>query len=243
MAETAIRDFVRQALQQLGVLAVGSTPSATDLHVGVETINRILDDWNVEPSASYNTEFESYTLTPSLQPHTIGPTGTFVVTTRPTSIQGANLILPGNLTIRTDITIRDDEWWLNNRVRDLTTSIPTDLWYSPDWPNGGIYLWPVPNTAYGIELESRFVLTDLTINSVITLPQGYHSALLLTLAEELSGPFKQPIPPNIVLKAAQARGRIFANNDSTPRLRTMDAGMPGGKGVGYFDYRTGRMRP
>ena len=42
-----------------------------------------------------------------------------------------------------------DAWNVNNeRVPTLTGTIPTDLYYEPDWPNGSCFLWPVPTIAW-----------------------------------------------------------------------------------------------
>jgi hypothetical protein len=237
-------DIIRDALYELGVLAAGESLQAQDAEYGLGKLNRLLDNWNAERAAVYAQQFVTYTITPLLQPHTIGPTGaTFTVTQRPQKIDGANIILDTSTPdVRTPLEIRGDDWWRDLPVPEVTGSVPTDLYYSPDWPNGSIYLWPEPTVAYGLELETRILLAALTLASTFSLPPGYQDAITLTLAESLvpAYPSAASILPVVEKMATRARGRVFGNNDVTPRLATVDAGMPGGGSGSSFNYKTGR---
>jgi hypothetical protein len=124
------------------------------------------------------------------------------------------------------------------RARAVTSATPSDLFYSADWPLGGIYLWPVPTTAYTLELEIETLLAAVALTDTFSLPQGYQRALRLTLAEHLAPPFGQAISPMTAMHAMDARASIFGNNDTIPTLVTRDAGMPGGGGGG-FNFRSG----
>lgn len=241
------RDLVSRALKEIGVLSQGETASAGDATDALDILNELLNEWNADGQAAYNVLFTSYTLVPNLQPHTIGPsTATFTVTQRPDQILGANIVLT-NVTpaVRNPLNIRDAQWWLDQTVQAITSALPTDLYYAPGWPNGSLYLWPIPTTAYDIELETRLDLTDtLALSDTVSLPPGYRKALILTLAENLLTPFGRPGDANLSVRAAKARGLVFANNVTTPRLQTYDAGMSGGEARNRptFNYRTGLGR-
>jgi hypothetical protein len=138
--------------------------------------------------------------------------------------------------------MRGSQWWASLTVPELTISIPSDLHYEPDWPNGSIYLYPVPDTAYGLELMTRVVLADLDLDDDVSLPPGYRDAVTLTLGEMIAPTY--PPAQADSFAASKARARIFANNDETPRLATRDSGMPsaGGSGRsrrGWFNILTG----
>lgn len=151
-------------------------------------------------------------------------------TSRPTSIESAAIILnstPDKVTL--PLNIRGDDWWAGNQVKTLVSSLPTDLYYSQDWPNGSLFLWPIPNIAYGLELETRFLLSNITLDSVFSLPEGYEEAVTVTVAEGICTPFGKPVPADLPSRAMRARAAIQANNNLAGPLITMAAGMPGGR--------------
>jgi len=247
MATTA-QDIVRDALIEIGVLNAVDPMGAEDAAFGLSKLNRILDNWNAQRSAVYASDFATFTLTPLLAPHTIGPAAsspTLTVTgNRPVTIEAANIILTTSTpTVRTPLVLRDAQWWANQRVRDVPTTLPTDLFYIPNWPLGELYFWPVPTIAYGLELNYRTVLAQLALTDSFNLPPGYQDAITLTLAEDLSGPFRAAVSGQLAQKAAHARAVVFANNDDSPRLVTLDSGMQSGRSVRpYFNYLTGGLR-
>lgn len=232
-----VRDILSEALEELGVVQQGDALSDNDANAALRRYNRLLDAWNAERGAVYADQFVTYTLTPALSPHTIGPTGTFVVTQRPVSIEGANLWLGSSPNAKVPIYLRDAEWWNSQTVPALSTAIPTDLFYDPTWPNGSLYLWPVPSAAKQIELWTRIVLAQVGLNDTFTLPPGYRRAHVLTLAEECGSAFGTMPSGKTVMDAAKARAVMFANNRQPPRLRTQDVGMPrNGGGLENFNY-------
>lgn len=239
-----VTQFLTARLQGIGVTGLGETPSGDELNLALFHFNELLDSWNSDERAQYAVQFLPFTLTPNLDPHTIGPTGaTFTVTTnRPNRIIGANLVLNTNSpAVNTIINVNDSMWWLGQPVPTQATSVPTDLWYQPAWPNGNIFFWPVPTVAYGVRLEIEVLLAQVALNTTFTLPPGYQMALGKTLEETLVGPFQVPMPPSLPGQALEARARCFSDNDEIPRITT-DAGFGvAGDGKGLWNYRTGRV--
>ncbi len=236
-------DAIRDALLELGAVDPTDDVPPEIQALGVTRGNAILDQWNAEQQATYNVTFSSgLVFTPLLSPHTIGPTGaTFTVSKRPVRILGANVQLSsGTSLVNVPIRIRDDAWWLKQPVPNLQQTYPTDLYYSPDYPNGALYFWPTPTVAYGVQLEVAYILGSLVPSDTFTFPPGYQRAFTTTLAEDLAGPLTIPLPPGLAEKARKARGIIFANNNDPVRIRTWDAGMPGGStNGGGYSWRSG----
>lgn len=209
-------------------------------------VNRMFDKWNADPSARYSVGFASYTPTVSHQPHTIGPNSAdWAVTQRPDKIYGANLILNTSTpAVRIPITVRDDHWWLNQSVQGLGSAIVTDLYYDPGWPNGNVYLWPIPTATYQIELMTDQLFGNLQMTDTLWLPFGYREAATLTLAELLApGTVDAQVSSDLKTQARDARAVAFGNYMPARRIRTRDGGMPGGgsRRGGYL-YRTGRTK-
>lgn len=245
---TTFRTIATEAAQEIGAIGAGATLSAEDASLLLGKIRRLLNNWNADRRAVYATAFATYTLVPNLSPHTIGPTGaTWTATIRPVSIEGANLVLSnGGTPTNLQITIRDAQWWLAQTVPTIATTVPTGLYYQPDWPNGSLYFWPVPTAAYDVQLMIRVLLNDVPdLDTVFSLPPGYHDAIVLTTAEDsvsaLWGP-QTPIPPVVEKKAREARARIFDNNDTDPRIKTKDSGMQASSGRrGDFNFWSGQV--
>jgi hypothetical protein len=164
---------------------------------------------------------------------------------RPAKITGANLVL-NTVTpaVRIPIECHDFEEWLTVAVQGLRSSIVTDLYYDAAWPNGNVYLWPVPTATYPIELltddlHSRYAMTD-----VLWLPYGYREAATLTLAELCAPGCGQTVSADLKAMAQDARVTVFGANTRTRNIRTRDGGMPGGgaRGRGGYLYRTGGFK-
>ena len=159
---------------------------------------------------------------------------------RPQRVEQAELILNNTGTnVDIPLNIRDDDWWGNNRVKSLQSNVPTDLYYSPDWPNGSLYFWPVPNFAYGVRLKLWGPLPKFpALNYVFNLPPGYEEGIVMSLARSMVGAFKGDWSAQQESAWMRATKAIEANNIQSPRGTTADAGMPGtGQRSGFNYYR------
>ena len=319
-------DIITGALQEINAIAIQEAPSSADANFALAKLNRLADRWAARKPFIFDTSIPLYTLTPGLNPHTIGPqgqitqssrannvatyecvnnfvngqsvtvsnstnglngtgnvqsataakfsipsigagvalgadTGTVVLTAnpvptlatpnmgqRPQKIEQATLVLNGGGTqeyIDIPINIRDREWWMNVRVKNLQTDIPTDLYYDADWPNGSIYLWPVPNYAYLLRLAIWGTLPKFpSLNYAFSLPQGYEDAVTMQLARDLVGPFmgtwgqQQEDNYKLAIKSVQS------NNIKSPRGITGDVGMPGVQNdMSDYNYYSGMPNP
>lgn len=221
----------------------GDVPNPDDMGDALLMFNELLDLLNATERALYTDTFFSGTLTAALQPHTIGVTAdspTFAISVaRPTQIKAANLLITAATpTTRIPLTLRDGQWWMDVRARLVSSAIPTDLYYDPGWPNGSIYLWPVPTTAYGLELNFSTLLASVALTDTFTLPPGYQAALRLTLAEAIAGMWGQAIGPDLARRAREARGAVWSENDTIPGV-IPDGGLTLGARGGGFNYLTG----
>lgn len=244
-------DFLTDALIDIGVIGPGDTIDAPVIDVSLRHLNRILNRWQGLRRYAYNLDFPLYTLTPNHSPTLIGPGLTspdFATTNgvpRPTRIEGADLVLnSSNPSTDQPINIRDDAWWLNQRVKSITSTIPTDLYYSPGFPNGALYFWPIPAVAYQVRLEVQVALGTVSADDLETdfsAPQTYEDALLLTLEERLVIPFGKIMPADLPRQAREARAALQSNNVKSPRIASADFGTGAGglNGGGGFNWRSG----
>lgn len=243
-----VLDICTDALFENGAYGI-DTPvlSAADGALALRVLNRRLDAWAALKRYAYNITFPQFTLTPNHQPHLIGPNlvaPDFAAAQRPVRIEGAALVL-NNVTPNVDVplNIRDDAWWKDERVKSIATTTPTDLYYSPDWPSGSLWLWPVPTFAYGLRLEVWGLISQFVkLSDVFSLPPGYKRALVLTLAEDLCRPFGRPPMPDLIAAAKEARADLQTNNIKSPRIASADHGASGSQGGrrSTFNYYSGQ---
>lgn len=157
-----------------------------------------------------------------------------IPSTRPVKIVNANIILnptsgPESYT-RVPMRIVDHDWWANQRVPKIQTDLPTHLYYQPDWPNGSMFLWPVPDVGYPVEIETWTNLTNFpNLTQTFTMPPGYEDAITYSLAERLCPSFGRPIDQTLVALGRNARGLIQGNNVKAPTITTQDYGLPKGE--------------
>lgn len=161
---------------------------------------------------------------------------------RPEKIVDANIIL-NNLTpiVKVPLSIRDKDWWIANSIPSVPTSIPTDLFYDPLFPNGQIYLWPLQNVNYGLELEVWTNLAQVVSpTQQFWLPQGYEDAVTYGLAVAMAPSFGRPLDATLAALAVNAKGKIQERNSRMPKLSTRDGGIPrGNRGGTLFNWLNG----
>ena len=242
-------EFITDALQEIGVYAPGDTIDAPVMDTAVRRLNYLIDEWAALERYAYSVDFLLRTITPSHQPTLLGPGltspdwATSNSLPRPTRIEGANLVLnSSNPSTDLIINVRDDAWWLNQQVKSITSTIPTDLYYSPGFPDGAIYLWPIPTVAYQVRLEVWVVVGEVDADTIgstqVVIPTGYRKAMMLTYAEDLTTPLQRPMPDTLPERARKARAAVQSNNIKSARVASADYGTGSG-GRGGFNYRTG----
>lgn len=212
-----------------GVLNVtGNVQAATPLQFSLAVISG-----NVASAADTGSVVPAGQLAPTYATPNLGP--------RPQRIEAASLILTTQTpAVDVPMNIRDGDWWMRNRVKALTTSVPTDLYYQPSWPDGSLYFWPVPNFAYGVRLEVWTALGNFpSVTYPFSLPPGYMKGVKLSLARDIVGPFKGSWTEQQESSWMRSMKAIESNNIKSPRGITIDAGMPGSDGGGYFNFYTG----
>jgi hypothetical protein len=234
MATTA-RDVCEDALFELNILAAGEVMGADDGVFVLRQLNTLLDELNAERLAVWATVYRIWPLTPGLSPHTIGPTGVWVVPQRPQTIDSAAAQIGATWA---PIALRDRAWAEALTTPGITSAIPTDLFYNPLWPNGAVQCYPVPSAAGAVELGTRQVLAQMLLTDAFDLPPGYRSMLQKTLAERIATPYEKAVPPQLARDAQAARARVYGANTEIPRLATAGVTMPSAGG-GWWDWRTG----
>lgn len=239
-APNTVGQVITNALYEINVVAPGENPDPLEMNFALSKFNQLLDSWSTRAEKIYAYDLISqspgpsptpFLLVPNLYPHTVGPANfpsappspapTFALNIeRPVRIKNINILL-NNVTpvVRYPLKKRDKDWWATERVQTITTTLPTDFYYRPDWPLGSIFFWPVPNYAYGVEIEVETVLNGSpNLATQFAFPPGYELAITLTLAELLCPSFEKQPNPILVASALRARQSIDGLNAQPPRI-------------------------
>ena len=182
---TTAAQVITRAAQAIRYLARGEVLSAQDANDGLTAFNAMLDSWSNENLWSYVVLERSFTLTVGSASYTIGSGGVLNVT-RPLDITQAYVQDTGGNNFLMNIRTRD--WWnqIGNRSSTITSQIPTDLFYDPQYPLGVINIFPTPLIGYTVFYDSTQQQVDpSTLTTSISMPEGYERAYVLNLAIEL----------------------------------------------------------
>jgi hypothetical protein len=235
---TPVATIIATALAGHNIYMIGEPVKPAAAETCRVLLNQIIDAWNADAGASIAEVFTPFVTTANLQPHTIGPSGVWVLPSRPVAIDGAALLY-GNGQ-RAPITVHDDPAWWQTRSPIPGNAI-TDCYYAASMPDGALYFDGVPGGPLAVEVMTRTVLGPVLLTQSITLASGGELALTLTLQEAIAEPFHATISPALEKRAGQARGKYFKNNLRIPTLTARGQGAPGLAGA-RWDYRTGTMR-
>lgn len=239
-------DIITDAMVEIGALAPGETPSNGEQPSVLRKLQRLIDRYNARDPMIYNVNFTLFMLNPPATPETattIGPGGDFDVNQRPVSIESIGLILAGTPGVELPLNMRDDDWWANNRIKGLTSTLPTDCYYSPDWPLGKLFFWPVPTASHQVRIQTRQVLGEYTAyNQAFTMPPAYWDLIICELAITLCPSFEREPSSTLIANWKAAQKAVQVNNIQSPRLASDAPTQSSTKGRPDFNFLDGLTR-
>jgi hypothetical protein len=217
---TTAATIIADALIEIGAQGAADTTPAEDQALCLRKLNQIMQRWsNSRLAVPVLTEI-SVPMT-GAQSYTIGPSGV-VVAARPikamsaTAIDGSGLEYPVTLYARRD--------WDTIVEKSASGGPPDIAWYQPSSPNGVLYVYPL-STAYTVKLDCLTLLASFPNASAnVTLPEGYETAITLTLADDIATAFDKQSSPDTRRRCAAAMAAIKATNTEPLYL---DVGMQG----------------
>ncbi len=209
------RTIVKKALQKIGALVKSEEPSADESDDGLAALNALMASWSNDSLNIYARTLETFNLTGSAS-YTIGSGGNFN-TVRPSNIVDAT-VRSGSIDYT--VTIIDDTTYNDIPYKD-TTGIPQFLNYSNAYPLGVIKMYPRDNGVSSITLLSEKAVTGFsTLDTELSLPDGWERALIYNLALEIAPEYNMKPDAYVAKVAQEALGLIKAK---VAQVRGMDA--------------------
>ncbi len=145
--------------------------------------------------------------------YTIGPTGN-VVSTRPLRIDRATFVLDG---VEYPVSVLSRQEWDAIAVKDIGGAPVSYIWFDAASTNARVYTYPKASTGT-LKLDApTLIATFASTSTALTLPAGYESAIVLTLASDIAGAFQRPVTPDLRARAAGAV-RVLKRTNTEPLL-------------------------
>lgn len=224
------RTIIKRAMRKAGILTTGQEPTADEANDALDSLNDLLASLFNENLIVYGRSVESFTLTASQASYTIGSGGDFN-TTRPNAIASAYVRI-GNIDYPLE-PYMDTLYDENTALKTLST-IPNSYVYENTYPLGRFTLYPVPASGWTLYLRLEKPVTELTLDSTVSMPPGWNQFLIYKLATILAPEYGQQIDPNVVLIANQSKEALELQ---VAKARTIDA-IP--SGLPKFNIYTGQ---
>lgn len=239
--------IIVDALREININEVSEESIPEDYAaICLSKFNRRIGQWNTRrPFGSYEySQIFTLPASPTISPngYSIGATADspkLIVTggRAPNQIDFAKRVTADSTPQETPIPVLSFQQWNALRIPGLITSLTV-----------AVYLQTIPKLpilwCYGfssgnkLRLSWRNLLNSVALASIATtidLQDGYEDALILTLAEDLSGPFKVPISPDLARRAREARMNIMGLNGK-PEIMTSDFLTDGSEGYSIADF-------
>jgi len=204
---TTVNEIIKDSLLDIGAIGVGETPDDDTIQHALRVLRKMINGWSNKRQIIYFSTTENFTLTGAAS-YTIGSGGDFNAV-RPVKIQGAYTRSSG---VDNTLKIIDEAQWREITLKG-TVAPSSWLWYSPEYPLGKIYIYPLEGGT--IYLHSLKHLTDYTaLTTTLSLPEGYEEAIQYNLALRLAPGYGKGVDVALVALAKMALDDIKRINAS-----------------------------
>ena len=240
MAAYTATQLVTEALEEIQAISGGETLSAIDGAKALRVLNRMIEGQGIDRGLIYTSVIEQFPLAGGKQKYTMGkdPTSGSIAdfdTMRPVRIDSANVLLTsGGSVVRRPLNLIGDGQWAAKAFQAVP-GLPADLYNDGSYPFSILYLYPVPDQAYGLEIYSWQQFSQIaTLAANILIPPGYYEFWVYGLAIRLAPVFGIQASSSTVQMHNEGRAIIRRMNSKAPRIASDDEA-----GTGLYNWRSG----
>lgn len=206
-----IANLLSRALRKISSDSPGDTANGADVVVALDELNAMLDEWSDDNLIIPSRTIESFPLVAGTSSYSIGTGATFN-TSRPDVIQGIFTRDSNNNDMSVDTLTRDQ---YNDIPVKSSQGRPYKYFYDTQYPNGIIYLYSTPDSAYTLYIDSLKPLSRITNTSAdLSMPGGYENLIVLNLAVRLAPDFGFPLQEEnqLVIEAKRLKKKVKRRN-------------------------------
>lgn len=237
-----VLDLLKEASVMAGTLAIGEELSAAEQEYALSKLNQMVDMWATDRLAIYRSQRSGpFDLVSGTASYSIGDGATWNVA-RPMWIDDAGIVqttVTPNVELRMKILTKRE--WAQIGVKTVQSTLPRSLWYDQTFPDGTIYLYPVPSYANQVVLYIPIAVAEFAdLTTAISLPPGYRIAMISNLAVILGMGIRTPAADVLALAQSSYGGLKGANVVETMDALQCDKGLQT-QTTGTFDWLTGNI--
>lgn len=190
-----VAQFLRSSLRLIQV----TNPTAAELNDALEALNLMLSDWSTSPLGIHKLTRVTFPTVARTGAYTIG-SGADIDTVRPNRI-GVSFCRDMGQDSRIEPISAEDYADKGDKFIEAT---PEELYYEKSYPQGVVFLWPVPDKVYDVFLYIQSPLASYTSTSDdLNLPPEYHTAIKYNLAIAMAPEFGTSVSQEVAVSAAE----------------------------------------
>jgi len=202
--------YIQSSLRKLTAFQSGDQLATMDANDCLEAFNDMLDAWSTDENSVYGSVENILYFNGLSYQYSIGLGATFNVPLRITNAftrittQGTGYDYP--------IQIGDQDNFVKIGLKSIPYPWPTYLWYNPTYPFGQLNFFGNPVAGGELHLFTDTILSNVSLNTVINLPQGYALGLKWNLAKWICLEFGYPLSPALEKLAKESYNFIKSLN-------------------------------
>ncbi len=229
-----VSDLISMSLRKIGALSSGETIETTRQAEALSALQVMLRSWGAVGQKVFASTKETKTLTAGTAEYTWGSGGD-ITTARPDKVASVWIVDSSNISHPVDII---SEQMYNGIVDKTVLSRPTSLFYHPAYPLGTVYLFPVPDAAETLHLDSFKVFTESgsygLVTDTLAFPLYYQEPIVYNLAIRLAPEYGKSVSAEVAA-IAESSLKVLTNLNASAQVSPIYIEIPAraGYGSGY----------
>lgn len=211
-----------QAMNRLGVIAAGETPSTGDATLCLDAMNQLLDQWQSVNLLLYAEVRTTWNIVASQVSYSVG-TGGDVNIPRPVYVDRCSYVLTTQTPpLEIQMSPYTDFTWAQVSLKSLTSNLPINYYYNLTYPLATLYLWPIPTQAnlQGVLYTRTQVAQLAALNTSVSLPNGWQRMMVTNLAVEVAPMFFKEPSKTLLEQAKNSMAAVKRSNNRNVDLQT-----------------------
>jgi len=226
---TTVQNIIESALGKIGVRAVGQTISDAILAFCLASIDELREMLATDNYLIYCYTEQSQLLVSGQASYGIGSTGDWAIT-RPQAIHPSAFVRDSGDSDYEVTQIPLQQY--RDKASKTDPGRPCEFAYNPTYPNGTMYVYPVPTSVETFKFRTLDELTAFTsLSQELNLPPGYRPALVANLAVYVAPDFGRNPTPTLLNLAKSTKEGLRARNSAISEPTKLEvAGLSTGAG-------------
>jgi len=235
-----VSDIINSAMRKIGAVASGESIEPEEQKDALTALQVMLRSWSAEKINVFSSVHETHTLTSGTYLYTWGIGGD-INSIRPNQVLGVSILDSGGVTHPIDIISESKYRSISLKT---TSSRPYSLFSQYTFPYVSIYLYPVPDSAEVLNLDSLKPFTETSsfdsVSDTLAMPVNYEEPIIYNLAIRIAPEYGKSVAAEVAAMAKNSYNRL-TNRNSANHVEPVGIVLPvhsyGGYNINSDSYR------